>query len=104
MVAGWAKGDGRVAGVEDGGRNVLDALDGHRTAVHEDHRRRYACGAGRLEHGQRELLLQLGRRDVRAVVLLALVPARIVCATQPVVSLPATNQAGRREDSGELLR
>ena len=82
MVAGWAKGDGRVAGVEDGGRNVLDALDGHRTAVHEDHRRRYACGAGRLEHGQRELLLQLGRRDVRAVVLLALVPARIVCATR----------------------
>ena len=82
MVAGWAKGDGRVAGVEDGGRNVLDALDGHRTAVHEDHRRRYACGVGRLEHGQRELLLQLGRRDVRAVVLLALVPARIVCATR----------------------
>ena len=50
--------------------------------MHEDHHRRHARGAGRLEHGQRELLLQLGRRDVRAVVLLALVPARIVCATR----------------------
>ena len=104
MVAGcWAKGDGRVAGVEDGGRSVFDALDGHRPAVHEDHHRRYACGAGRLEHGQRELLLQLGRRDVRAVVLLALEPARIVCATRSQWSAfqPPT-KAGRREDSREL--
>ena len=96
-------GDGRVAGVEDGGRRVLDALDGHRPAVHEDHHRRHARGAGRLEHGQRELLLQLGRRDVRAVVLLALVPARIVCATRSESSAfqPPT-KAGRREDSREL--